>query len=625
MRTLVKKLAARIFYAVDYRLSKYLIRERPIGRFNKFDPDISGRLSKYPRNGQRAANSIIASGQFEKAFQLNAELALSRKNRFGDRKWRERMIVAGLMAAVDGEHERAAEWLSEGMLRFDDKVPARGRTYGFPYEFIDWINENKEIIKHKDGWRKLLREAEGENRDTLYAHICFILLALGFRDPVKSFVTYLVSPKVRYLRRAIELRLIPISSRPDANRYFDIADADVRDQPGLIMSHMVHQTFENNSEERGKRKPFDQTVLGILGSDAKYNHIKNENFLLVCDALHLLGNCLSKQVPDLLQEVLISNEEFLRTLEQREGPKRVYVGGYGWTGSSAIFDGLLGYPEVGIMPGVGEDAIYLNEGADSEPMIHQGPAGVQAMLTEVDRYKSLRELFWRKFLRIHVLNAPFESYFEYKSTHAAANVRRKLGDDPYYLIILKFLHDYARLDHHPDRVWGGKDVIRRFEANLVNALFPSDETVVLFNNSVNTNKVGVLAELDGRTSYIAVNRNVHDQFADQKRFNMFLDVSAKQFANSKLEKIKKFSQQTKGFEKKRIEVIDVFFEDYVTDINVRKSLAEKLIGYYSDEHERRFLQVEKSIKNVNMHSDYLDRSEAHALSLVKNENKTWAL
>lgn len=365
----------------------------------------------------------------------------------------------------------------------------------------------------------------------------------------------------------------------------------------------------------------------ILNQDPATSFTSNVYFQLLCDAFWLFKSGKPNVAKALLAIAVKDQDPFYRGLSDRSGPTKLFVGGYGWTGSSAVFDSFLGYPEAEEMPGIGDDD-YINEGAESEPMLHQGPASLMSLNASIQKWGTFSETALTQFFNLWVLRANHKSYFEYKTVGANANIASIIGEDSYYRILMKLFYDYIRLDKNPKRKKLMPKILTNFERDIVHAMYPDDETIVLFNNSVNTDKIQTLKLISGRCVYIAVNRNILDQFADQKRFNVFLDTTAENFGETKVEKLNAFlniSEQLNATGAGSYEMINLMFEDWILDADYREKVTTQIFGYYNATFEAENLDPSVSSKNIEMFGDYLTNQEIYVLNTIKAKHPKLAV
>ena len=145
--------------------------------------------------------------------------------------------------------------------------------------------------------------------------------------------------------------------------------------------------------------------------------MKSDIFAKILISFNLLIRKKYRAAHENLIPYLQDSEELLNELSEREGPKKIFIAGYGWSGSGLLYDFLRGFPDTHTMPGSHKDTPYLNEDADVEPMIHQGPGGLMSLINLNPKNKNYKPKLM-KFFRMYILLGPPEDYFEYKTVHS---------------------------------------------------------------------------------------------------------------------------------------------------------------------------------------------------------------
>lgn len=591
----------------------------------------SFRPAKFlPLRLDKIASAYARRGKVENAFRINAEISFAKGNLYLPLNWKSRVLLAGIQSAYLRNLGRAANWLSSGYSLQKSAIFARSVSYGFPPAFVAWLAENKDALDTPEGWRAAFAShTSKEDFERLLVYITMLGVAIGLLREMYPLLTRLTSSQQQDLRKAIYLRsAIKLKGQKRLYSHAEVFEGGDDNIAGKITHNLVTRVFLPAKIEGAflRREEFDW-----LAANSSHYPVEDLDFQTACRAIQLIAGGRYVAAQEELAERVNADAELMRKLDDRKGPLKVFVGGFGWTGSSAIFDAFRGYAEVKEMPGVG-DVPHINEGADSEPMIHQGPSGLMDLSSECIGKGKLSTDTWKKFLQLYVLADNYKSYFEYKTICANRKLRTMLGSTVYYAIINQLLYDYASAMNmaipasysletgKSDKVLYEEraKVFTIFGQRLVNALFPSDEDIVLFNNSINTNNVRAMKYAGARSIYISVNRTILDQMADQRQSNIFFRAGALGFAYTKYGKIGKFRRgRTEIQAKTDVTFHEVNFEDWVTDESVRRLLTEQVVGYYEPIKERQYFRAEESEKNVNIFNRLLTPIEIRILTLAR--------
>jgi hypothetical protein len=533
---------------------------------------------------------------------------------------------------MDGNLHRASHWLARGVELQRSVMLARCNTYGFPEEVRSWIDTNKDNLTSSQWWREeFVRHQLQPQFERLMVYVCYMAYSLGSREDVKLVLARLTSPEIRLIKKLLLMRIPKALAAKD--RLIKIAEDAIPETVAdgdLALQNLTTRLFTPTSK------------LGWLLSEAEvrqlehhpiYGYLLTPQFEAICRSMQLILRKNHVAALAELDPALSQAQVYLQKLDERKGPRKIFFGGFGWSGSSALFDAFRGYSVAKEMPGVGL-VPFLNEGADSEPMIYQGPASVDEWVEECSTKGALSTSSWETFFRLYVLCSLHKTYFEYKTVNANRLLRETLGIR-YYDIIVSFLRDYCirQTTVVPPAIPNGYARVTRalnrsrtacfgdFSERIVKALF-DDSDVVLFNNAIGTNNVHLLQHIPGEVVFIAVNRSMLDQMADQRRQNVFFKASAKEFASTKQAKLKAYRDGIKSVLKvaPTHRFIDIFFENWVTDENLRKATAEDLLGHYAETEERAYFDPNVSQKNVGIYPEVLTAEEIKYLTAERNKN-----
>lgn len=586
-------------------------------RYDNYSPKKLSLLRLLPLSYDRLVRKLLSKGGLDAALRVNAELCFAKGALNRGLHWRSRIILTGLIAAYQGETKRAAAWLAAGIALSRQKVVSHCGTYGFSPDFVEWIVDHQEELGRSEYWEQLFANSpSGVDRERLLMRASTIVYAMGLDKEVALLLPKIRSDALRDWKLILQRRLRSGHPKPDplfaGTQLWHGGFA----HPGeKIVSNIVSRAFTESASAEDLLPDDERQWLTEHDQDF---HAYEPEFGTAALAIAEIAMGRAAAATNQLTAATEPHREMIAELDRRRGPSQVFVGGFGWTGSSAVFDTLRGFDGVQEMPGTGE-AAFVNDGADSEPMLHQGPAGLRAMSADCISRGGVGLATWRQFLRLYVLFAGHRNYFEYKTVLANRRLLDRLGSKIYFGLVLAFLQEYSSVpDCASDRTVQRVASISRFGNRLIKALFPDDDAVVLFNNSINTDKIDTLSHVPGQAIYISVNRSILDQMADQRRSNIFFHASAATFAYSKRKKLRTFQAGQRALARKEgIQFHDLNFEDWVREPQIRRKVAMSVLGTFDAAQETRYFTPEISAKNVDIYPNYLSRAEIATLRIAR--------
>ena len=614
--------------ALSTKLQKYgllkSIAAKPEKRYQDYKPFRKHIFRSLVPFANKISTELIQSQQIDRAIRVNAEICFSKGTGYIDLQWKERILLVGLLALYSKNNEQAANWLSAGVNLQKNKLISRCCTYGFSQQFIKWVLDNEQDMTTPQGWIKIIESSNKSNDEflSLILSIATMVQCLGLKGDVKALLSHIKHPNVQDWKKILNGRIaVQRSNSEPSFSPKQIWSGSFQDIHQKILLNIFKRVFSkpNKSKTFVTQDEYDWLIAN------GYDFVADHHFYLLCRAFQLVANKNPAAVKTLLKEEFELNADFFDDLLSREGPLRIFVGGYGWTGSGAVFDSFRGYPNVKEMTGAGEHVPYLNEGADSEPMLHQGPAGILPFANQIKKNGNITIAMWKRFFRLYVLTELSHSYFEYKTIHANKLIRDQISPKNYNLILLKNIADHAKISSikvKKKRRAYRMGVLKRFEANVVKSIFKNDDDVVLFNNSVNTHNVRALRHLAGRSVYIAVNRSIFDQLADQRRSNIFFNASVMKFARVKSTKIRSYFSAKKSVEHiAGISFYNIQFEDWVQDDAFRAQTSKEILGSFSKQYDSKFFTPSQSAKNVNIYDHKAHPKETKLINVLRIRNK----
>jgi hypothetical protein len=224
-----------------------------------------------------------------------------------------------------------------------------------------------------------------------------------------------------------------------------------------------------------------------------------------------------------------------------------------------------------------------------------------------------------KFLSLYVVLGPHRNYFEYKTVNCNENFITELGIEKYYQLITAFLYELAR-GLNTQSALACDAAASNLEHRIYNSLFPDENICVLFNNSVNTQNVSLLANIQGDCHFVGVDRNFADQYLDQKRENQFFSDAPVKFLAKKALKLRGFYTGARIASEKRpdkyadLKMDTVFFEELVTDRKIVEDICTTTLGEYDEAKAYQHFDPSISINNIGKSRDGINLLERAQIS-----------
>lgn len=285
--------------------------------------------------------------------------------------------------------------------------------------------------------------------------------------------------------------------------------------------------------------------------------------------------------------------------------KYVFIGGTGWSGSSAVHDYLLNYANV-VESEVGEQKIIsglvkiynFNNGESLFGLrlgkIMTNPELYPVRSLDIFSIRDLIDFLYTKFRVSESMVDTFKNIFNYYITN---DYKEK------YLREIRKVHDNCDIDILADSI-----------KNIVKAIYKSgcSDSLFLIDNALNANNYELISEvmkkMNGEAISILVIRNPLDQYSDLKTF-----------ANKKLFHIVHFCynyirtlKRIKGNNK----IIVIKFEDFILNEYARSEIIKRL--NIQIKGNPLFYNPSDSIKNINIWRKNLSKIEHLILMPLSN-------
>lgn len=557
----------------------------------------------------------LANKDTEMSFRYASEIVANQGYSFYSQQWKVYLIYVGLIHAHRKNHDQASIWLAEGVAKQKTGLFNLLMTQSYPDDFVHWLDDNREAITTVEGWQALFSECNKseDQRELLLIYIVTFISSLGLPELVAAFLDTCEIKNHSDWQKMIAVRQVsqsPSYCRGELSSN-EVWNGTYNDTAQKLAANLLYRTFAAGSGAN----LHETDDYRALSKETDYQHVSHALFPQLINAFALLNQMKYAEAEAILRDTITVNAEILDTVRTRTGPAKIFLAGFGWSGSSAVHDACRGYPHTKDMPGAG-DLPFLNVGADSEPMLHQGPASLQNFIGDIDAEHRISAFELRNFCKNYILLMPSYGYAEYKVVNSSRSIKDHLGIDKYYLLICEFLYQYAISMQSEDEqlVIAAVD---SFQENIVNAMFSDDDTV-FFNNSIFAHRAKVLEHIRGRSYYVVVNRSMSDQFCDQMRSNRFFNATFLEFYLVKLSRIVSYKWAKYRSTNKGVEFVDIMFESWIQDAALRERIARKICGTYDIEVEQQFFDPKVSQKNINIPRDHLGLLDKTSLKLLES-------
>jgi hypothetical protein len=314
-----------------------------------------------------------------------------------------------------------------------------------------------------------------------------------------------------------------------------------------------------------------------------------------------------------VRPVLDRNSERLVGLSRRPTIRKIFLSGFGWSGSSAVHDALTGYPGGLEMPGTG-DIAHINAGADNEPVYLQGDAGLGSLWSELKSQNRLSARALWSFFRLYVLATEPHTYEQYKAAHASRALQKRLGD-LYYVLLMDLIANIAKegaltANAPAELPRFSVKPFQRYSNLLVAALAKDGDRFALFNNALFVHAAGQI-ELVSDAVMVAVGRDVRDQFADQRRNNLYFSHKPASFVSRNQRQRGSLDSVFGAIKARRSDLSYQYvqFERFVLDTAYRTGVIRSLIGRHNPVFEAVNFDPAASSRNIGAHVELLEDAE----------------
>lgn len=324
---------------------------------------------------------------------------------------------------------------------------------------------------------------------------------------------------------------------------------------------------------------------------------------------------------DVLADLYGTEEELSPLLRTRassvgSGVPKVFVCGFGWSGSGAVYDAIRGADGFCEFEGSGVDPV-INADADSEVTFVQGTGGLG------DLWKRAREegrvswtSLWELFA-LHVVGIAPIGYAQYKSSAAARNHLMRYGAR-YTGPFRAFLEQYAALLEDPRPGALHACLLDTTERLCAMVIEQTGARVVLFNNAIFGRNANMLEIFRGSKAAI-VYRDPRDVYVDRRENDRNHWRTPAQLAAYYAHGLRSYADYREGCRVVGLQMREVSFERFVKDGRYRVQVQNWLLGELGNQPAVSYFKPEVSIKNIEIHSGALAEFEREQLHTAVHE------
>jgi hypothetical protein len=326
-----------------------------------------------------------------------------------------------------------------------------------------------------------------------------------------------------------------------------------------------------------------------------------------CQAMLRCIEALRDRAPELPDGLLVETADPVG-----EAVPKVFVCGFGWSGSGAVYDEIRGAEGFSEFLGAGA-APLLNADSDTEPTFIQADAGLGDIWIAA---RASGRISWQRMwdlLCLHVVGLAGIGYNDYKSCTAAANNLHRYGVR-YTGPFRRLLECHVRLLDNPVR-GGLQHLMEETIESLCAMLLERDGgKAVLFNNAVFGRHAEML-RIFRNYKAVVVFRDPLDVYADRKRQDKNHWRSPRLLADLYGRNLERYIAYRKQEGAADRGLREVPFERFVKDADFRRKVRDWLLdGVLTDTGASRFNPVASS-RNIGIHKSVLGpraRKQMHA-------------
>lgn len=332
----------------------------------------------------------------------------------------------------------------------------------------------------------------------------------------------------------------------------------------------------------------------------------------------IVGDCLAmlgiidtlKERPSELPGELLEEPDGNRD----DGVPKVFICGFGWSGSGAVYDEIRGSEGFSEFEGAG-DAPLLNADSGTEATFIQADAGLGDFWIAA---RSTRRVAWQRLwdmLCLHVTGLSGIGYNSYKSCAAATNNVQRHAH-AYTRPFREFFEGYAALLEAPMRAGLG-DLLGRTTESLCRMLLEQKGgRAVLFNNAIFGREVEML-QIFKASRAVVVFRDPLDVYADRRLKDKNHWRSPRQLAELYGWGLQKYITYRQGRQERVLgNLREVPFERFVLDRVYREQVRDWLLSGTVDNVGRSHFDPVVSSGNIGIHRGMLDANGCNQMQAM---------
>lgn len=295
-----------------------------------------------------------------------------------------------------------------------------------------------------------------------------------------------------------------------------------------------------------------------------------------------------------------------RVEDRAGGVPKVFLSGFGWSGSGALYDEIRGAPGFCEFEGAGYDVI-INEDAESEVTFVQGPGGLGDIWAHAVRYGCVPwSVLWNT-LNLHVAGLSSIGYAQYKCAAAARNHLDRYGDG-YTRPFVQFMKEYRNLKQRPSHGGLHACLLDATESLCSMLMRGSDGRAVLFNNAI-FGRDAVMFEIFRGRRVAVVYRDPRDVYVDRRNKDLNHWRTPEQLATYYAEGLRRYAEYKLDRGAGDTCLREVPFERFVKNDRFRARVREWLLGELIDAPRVRHFDPVVSRRNIGIHVGALTHAE----------------
>lgn len=300
------------------------------------------------------------------------------------------------------------------------------------------------------------------------------------------------------------------------------------------------------------------------------------------------------------------------------GVPKVFLCGFGWSGSGALYDEIRGVPGFCEFEGAGRDAV-INQDAESEVTFVQGPGGLGSLWKgALESGRISWDWLWDTF-NLHVAGLSSIGYAQYKSSAAARNHVRRYGS-LYTRPFRRFLEAYAKLRRDP-RPGGLHACLLEASESLCSMLVQhAGGRAVLFNNAI-FGRDAVMLEIFRSRRAAIVFRDPRDVYVDRRDHDLNHWRTPAELAAFYAYGLHRYMEYKLGRGEGDPGLREVPFERFVKNDRFRARVRAWLLGDLADVPVVRHFDPAVSSRNIGIHVGALAPDEQAQLQTALDDSR----